>query len=247
VIAIIDPETWTPRAALVLRGRAGFAETDGQGRVFVKIADQSAVIRLEAQAIQDSLDEEKPIAAKDLTYGKNIDTSIADRARDALSFSSPDDFQKSLANMVPLNWRNIYLESRPPDSLYRIFPLGTECSEPQGLSVDGAHLRLFVACRDNKLAMVNADNGHLVSIAPTGYGTGAIEFDAARGLICAAKGDGGGTLTIIHQHATDSYDVVARLPTTRRARVLAGNPTSGEVYLVTDAGESGLAVPVVDH
>jgi hypothetical protein len=95
--------------------------------------------------------------------------------------------------------------------------------------------------------VVNADNGHLVTMAPTGYGTGAIAFDAARGLIDAANGDGGGTLTIIHQHATDSYNVVANLPTTRRARVLAVNPTSGEVYLVTDAGKSGLAVLVVDH
>jgi hypothetical protein len=182
-----------------------------------------------------------------LKLGKNIYASIADGAPDALSFSSPEYFQKSLANILPLNWRNISPESRPPDSLYRIFPLGKECSEPQELSVDGPHLRLFVACRDNKLAVVNADNGHRVAMASTGYRTGAIEFDAARGLIYAANGDGGGTLTIIHQHATDSYDVVAHLPTTPRARVLAVNPTSGEVYLVTDAGKSGLAVLQVDH
>jgi hypothetical protein len=102
VVAIIDAETWTPRAALLLGGRAGFVETDGQGRVFVNIVDQNAVIRLEAQAIQNSLDEEMPIAAKDLKYGKNIYTPIADGALDALSFSSPEYFQNSLANILPL-------------------------------------------------------------------------------------------------------------------------------------------------
>jgi DNA-binding beta-propeller fold protein YncE len=247
VIAIIDAETWTPRATLILRGRAGFAQSDGQGRVFINIVDQNAAVRLEAQGIQDLLGEERPIAAKDLKYGKNIYTSIADGAADALSFSSPEYFQKALANNLPVNWRNISPESRPPGDLYRIFPLGTECSEPQGLSIDGPHLRLFIACSDNKLAVVNADTGQLVTRTPTGFGTGVIEFDSARGLIYAANGDGGGTLTIIHRHVTDSYDVVANLPTTRRARVLAVNPVSGEVYVVTDSGKSGLSVLVVDH
>lgn len=247
VIVIVDAETWTPRAAILLRGRAGFAETDGQGRVFINIVDQNAVIRLEALGIRDLLDEQRPVPKKELKYGKNIYTSIADGALDALSFSSPEFFKKSLANILPLNWRNISPESRPPDDLYRLFSLATECNEPQGLSIDGPHLRLFVACRDNKLAVLNADNGHLVTVVPTGFGTGVVEFDAARGLIYAANGGYGGTLTIIHQHVTDSYDVVANLPTTSRTRVLAVNPVSGEVYLVTSGGESPLTVLVVDH
>jgi len=43
-----------------------------------------------------------------------------------------------------------------------------------------------------------------------------------------------GSLTIIRQHLTDSYAVIQELPTQARARTLAVNPDSGEVYLVTN-------------
>jgi hypothetical protein len=43
-----------------------------------------------------------------------------------------------------------------------------------------------------------------------------------------------GSLTVIRQHVTDTYSVIQNLPTQQRARTLAVNPSSGEVYLVTD-------------
>ncbi len=43
-----------------------------------------------------------------------------------------------------------------------------------------------------------------------------------------------GSLTIIRRNLTDSYAVIQELPTQARARTLAVNPATGEVYLVTN-------------
>jgi hypothetical protein len=59
-------------------------------------------------------------------------------------------------------------------------------------------------------------------------------YDAGRGLIYSANGGAQGTLTIIRQDVTDTYSEIQNLPTRQRARTLAVNPTTGQVYLVTD-------------
>jgi len=51
----------------------------------------------------------------------------------------------------------------------------------------------------------------------------------------------------IRYHVIDKYEVVQNLPTAPRARVLAVDPITGEVYIVTDSAKSGLAVLVVGH
>lgn len=245
IITVIDAETWTPLAAIALKGRAGFAEADGQGRVFINMVDQNAIIRLEAQGIRDLLDEKRPITEEELKYGKNRYTAIPDGGGNPLAYQNPDIFQTLVSKALVLDWRGTTQANRPPGGLWHFFSLGKECSEPQSLTIDGPHLRLFVACNDSKLSVVNADTGQVVTKTPTGVGTGVVEFDSARNLIYAANGSG--TLTIIRQHVTDSYQVVQNLSTSRRARVLAVDPSTGEVYVVTDSGESGLAVLVVGH
>jgi DNA-binding beta-propeller fold protein YncE len=94
-----------------------------------------------------------------------------------------------------------------------------------------------------KLAVVNALTGEVVTSLPTGPGTDAVGFDPDRGLIYTANGGANGSLTVIRQDVTDSYAVIQNLPTRQRARTLAVNPASGEVYLVTDLLGVNLAEP----
>ena len=84
------------------------------------------------------------------------------------------------------------------------------------------------------MEVVNSTDGQIVTTLTIGTGTDAIGYDPARGLIYASNGGGVGSLTIIRQHQTDSYAVVQELPTKARARTLAVNPSTGEVYLVTN-------------
>jgi len=133
--------------------------------------------------------------------------------------------------------------SRGSHTQMRIFQLAGGCAEPGSLAVDGQHQRLFAACGNMKLAVVNALTGEVVTTLPTGPGTGAVGFDPDRGLIYTANGGANGSLTIIRQDVTDTYSVVQNLPTRQRARTLAVNPASGEVYLVTDMLGVNLAEP----
>jgi hypothetical protein len=73
-----------------------------------------------------------------------------------------------------------------------------------------------------------------VASLPIGPGPEAIGYDAGRGLIYSANGGAQGSLTIIRQDVTDSYNVIQNLPTRQRARTLAVNSANGQVYLVTD-------------
>lgn len=129
------------------------------------------------------------------------------------------------------------------------------CQNPKSLAIDGDHLRLFAACDNQKLEVINTGTGDLVATLPIGAGTDAIGYDAQRGLIYTSNGGGLGSVTIIRQDVADSYNVIQELPTKQRARTLAVNPTNGEVYLVTNlegfdlnkkgVGGSAHAIPVV--
>jgi hypothetical protein len=53
-------------------------------------------------------------------------------------------------------------------------------------------------------------------------------------MIYTANGGAQGTLTVIRQDVTDTYAEIQNLATRQRARTLAVNPATGQVYLVTD-------------
>jgi DNA-binding beta-propeller fold protein YncE len=220
IITVIDADSQQTVANILLRGKAGFAQGDHQGRVFVNIVDQNAILRLDAQGIKSLLDKQIVPLASDGGQAKH---SRNPRVSD---------------NEALLDWTGTTRETTPPDGLAQRITLGTDCSEPEGLAVDSTHLRLFVGCGNSKLAVVNSDTGASIATVPTSSGTGVVQYDAARGLIFVASGDVGGMLTIIRQDVNDGYKLVQNLPTAYRARVLEVNQTTGEVYLVTDGGQT---------
>jgi DNA-binding beta-propeller fold protein YncE len=83
------------------------------------------------------------------------------------------------------------------------------------------------------MIVLNADTGEAVSSVPIGPGADAVGYDSDRGLIFSANGGGDGSLTVIRQNVTDTYSVIQILPTRQRARTLAINSSTGEVYLAT--------------
>jgi DNA-binding beta-propeller fold protein YncE len=94
-----------------------------------------------------------------------------------------------------------------------------------------------------KLVVLNASSGEVVTSLNTGPGTDAVAYDPDRGLIYAANGGAQGTLTIVHQDVTDTYAVIQNLATRQRARTLAVDPSTGQVFLVTDLLGIDLAQP----
>ncbi|GAP66062.1 40-residue YVTN family beta-propeller repeat protein [Mizugakiibacter sediminis] len=105
-----------------------------------------------------------------------------------------------------------------------------DCVDPTGLALDPLHRRLFSVCRNRRMVVTDAADGHAVAALPIGDGPDGVAFDAARGLVYSSNG-ASGTLTVVHQDDADHYRVVAEVPTQPSARTLALDPVSGNVYL----------------
>lgn len=124
-----------------------------------------------------------------------------------------------------------------------VLRLGTDCHAPKGLAIDGDQNRIFAACDNQKLQVLNSGTGEVVTTLTIGQGTDAIGYDAARGLIYTANGGGVGSVTVIRRDVADTYEVIQELPTKQRARTMAVNSTNGEVYLVTNLEGYDLSKP----
>ncbi len=103
------------------------------------------------------------------------------------------------------------------------------CEEPSGLAYDAAHGRLFSACGNGRMVILDSKSGKLVASIPIGDGVDAARFDAATGLAFASNGEG--TLTVIHEETPDSFRVIESVQTQPGARTMELDPVTHRVFL----------------
>jgi DNA-binding beta-propeller fold protein YncE len=226
-ISVIDVSSRRRIGEILMPGRLGFAQSDGNGQVFVLLVDRNQIARLDASGIAALLH-------------LNGDAGLPPKAQSASAQASPSHEE---ALPITLDWSHQAGQPQPAQESMRLFGLGSGCTGPRALAVDGAHQRVFAACDNMKLAVMNSGSGEIVTSLPIGPGTDTVGYDPGRGLIYAANGGGQGTLTIIRQDVTDTYALIQNLSTCQRARTLAVNADSGEVYLVTDCVGVNLPQP----
>jgi YVTN family beta-propeller protein len=106
------------------------------------------------------------------------------------------------------------------------------CESPSGLAIDPAHRRLFSVCDNQKMAVVDADSGKVVTTVAIGDGPDASRY-TANGEYAFSPNGGSGTLTVIHEDSADSYSVVQTLTTKKGARTMAIDPDGKRLYTVT--------------
>ena len=106
------------------------------------------------------------------------------------------------------------------------------CEGPSGMAIDVEHRRLFSGCDNQMMAVMNADDGHVVATPAIGKGVDANAFDPDLGYAFSSNGQDG-TLTIVHEDSPDKFTVVGNLPTQRGARTMALDTKTHRVYLVT--------------
>lgn len=102
--------------------------------------------------------------------------------------------------------------------------------EPTGIAIDSAHHRLFAACHNKLLIMIDSLSGSVIASAPIGTGVDGCAFDEANQLVFASCGDG---TTTIAKAVGDKLEVVQTLTTERGARTMALDPVSHRIYLAT--------------
>jgi len=113
------------------------------------------------------------------------------------------------------------------EQLWKLAP----CEEPSGMAMDRSARRLFVACGNKMMAVVDADSGKIVNTMPICSGVDATAFDAEPALIFHSCGDG--TVSIIHQDSPDKYTAQEPLATRAGSRTMAVDPKTHKLFLPT--------------
>jgi DNA-binding beta-propeller fold protein YncE len=110
----------------------------------------------------------------------------------------------------------------------KIWPI-SPCEEPSGLAIDVEARRLFSVCSNNKMAVVDADTGRVITTVGIGSGPDAAAYDPGSKLAFSSNGEG--TLTIVRQDSPDKYAVLATVPTERSARTMTLDRKTHKIYL----------------
>ena len=106
------------------------------------------------------------------------------------------------------------------------------CEGPSGLAIDIAHRRLFSACHNKLMAILDADSGKVIATVPIGAGVDGAEFDPSTGFAFASNGQSA-TLSVIHEDSPDKFTAIDDVPTQMGARTMTIDPKTHQVFLVT--------------
>jgi DNA-binding beta-propeller fold protein YncE len=124
--------------------------------------------------------------------------------------------------VVKINSRKLTVEQR--------WPLAP-CESPSSMAMDRPGRRLFIGCRNKVMAVVDADSGKVVTTVPIGDHVDASAFDPDARLIFNSNGEG--TITVVHQDTPDKYSVVQTVKTLPRARTMALDLKTRQIFLST--------------
>ena len=81
------------------------------------------------------------------------------------------------------------------------------------------------------MAVMNADTGNVVATLPIGDHVDATAFDVESKLIFNSNGEG--TVTVIRQNGPDTYSVAETVRTLPRAKTMALDPKTHQLFLST--------------
>jgi YVTN family beta-propeller protein len=126
------------------------------------------------------------------------------------------------SQVLKINARDLKVEQRWPTA---------PCSAPSSIAMDRENRRLFVGCRSKVMAVLNADSGQVITTLPIGDHVDATAFDPETKLIFNSNGEG--TITVIHQDSADKYSVVETVKTAPRAKTMALDPKTHQLFLST--------------
>jgi YVTN family beta-propeller protein len=104
-----------------------------------------------------------------------------------------------------------------------------------GLAVDKVHHRLFSACANNKVVVLDSDSGKVIATPAIGEDPDGVTFEPATGRIFSSNVDG--TLTIIQEDTPDKFTVLQNVTTQRGCRTITLDEKTGRV--VTCAPQYG--------
>ena len=124
--------------------------------------------------------------------------------------------------VLKINSHDLKVEQRWPTA---------PCSSPSSMAMDRANRRIFVGCRSKVMAVLDADSGKVITTLPIGDHVDATVYDPEKKLIFNSNGEG--TITVIEQDGPDKYEVVQTIKTAPRAKTMAFDPKTHQLFLST--------------
>jgi len=111
---------------------------------------------------------------------------------------------------------------------YDLTGSGGECA---GLAIDVKNHILFSACRDpQKMVILNADDGKIITTLPIGNGTDGAVFNPKTMEAFSSHADG--TLTVIKENSPTSFVVEQNVQTIVSAKTLTLDSKTNNLYLI---------------
>ncbi len=131
---------------------------------------------------------------------------------------------------------------------HKLVPIATwplsPCAAPTGLAFDAGRHRLYSACSNNKLVVLDSDSGKVVGVATIGKDPDGAVFDARTRRVLVSNHEG--TLSIVDAGSGDKYPTLQTLATEPGARTIALDARTGRVYLpFMKSGPESFSVLVV--
>jgi DNA-binding beta-propeller fold protein YncE len=106
----------------------------------------------------------------------------------------------------------------------------TSCEAATSLGIDRKSRRLFIGCHNLDLAVMDADNGHVLQSLRIGPGVDGTTFDPDTGLLFVSSG-GDGTATVIRENDANHFVTAQVVKTKLSARTIALDPVTHRIYL----------------
>jgi YVTN family beta-propeller protein len=241
VIGDIADTTGVHGIALAQDLGKGFTSNGRDNSVTVfdlKTLKETAKIKIEGENPDAILYD--PVSKRVFTFnGRSKNATVIDAAKGEVVATIPLDGKPEFAAADGKGMVFVNIEDKSEltqidagdAKVLRTWPLAP-CEEPSGLAMDQKNRRLFAGCSNKMMAVVNADNGKVVTTVPIGPGVDANAFDPGTQLAFSSNG-GDGTLTVVHEDSPDKFTVVENAPTQKFARTMALDTTNHDVYLVT--------------
>ena len=99
------------------------------------------------------------------------------------------------------------------------------------MGLDPEHHRIFAGCHNKIMAILDTESGKLIATVPIGEGVDGTGFDPGTGLAFSSNGDG--TLTVVRESSPGKFEVAEIVTTEPRARTMAIDPKTHNIYVPT--------------
>jgi len=103
------------------------------------------------------------------------------------------------------------------------------CEEPSGIALDRKNHRVFSACHNKIMSVLDTVGGKVIATVPIGTGVDGSGFDPELGFAFSSNGEG--TLTISSETASGNFETAQTVTTQKSARTMAIDPKTHNIYL----------------